>query len=88
MHVKSPFPPIPPLPERNFHSVLFEQPPGNATPRDHVQFIDALSGKTYTIGQFVELARDAATALAAPERDGGLGVQLVSDVADSFPRRT
>ena len=97
MHIKSPFPRIPTLPERNFHSVLFDQPPGNLSSRNHLLYIDALSGysgHSYAIGHFIEEVRDGATALAAQEREGGLGVQLdvgeylVSDLDDTNAAQT
>ncbi|KAH8118014.1 acetyl-CoA synthetase-like protein [Phellopilus nigrolimitatus] len=73
-HVRSPYPPVPPLPPLNYHTMLFGMPPGNVIPHDFVVHIDGISGEQRTYGQFVERARDCATALAAPVNQGGLGV--------------
>lgn len=88
MHIKSPFPPIPPLPHRNFHSVLFHQPPGNAIPTDLMLYVDPTAGQSSTVGQFIESVRDGATALAAPETVGGLGVYSISDLSDAIGAQT
>ncbi|KAI5116270.1 hypothetical protein M0805_007719 [Coniferiporia weirii] len=78
-HLKSLFPPIPSLPPLNYHTLLLEGPPGNATPPDFVVHVDAISGEQRTFSQFVERVRDCATALAAPVDQGGLGVRYDGD---------
>lgn len=73
--IESPYPRVPPLPPANFHSWLFENPPANQLPKDHVLHVDGLTGDNRTFGQFLERIKDGATALAAPLSDDGLGVQ-------------
>ena len=76
MYLKSLFPPLPPLEDVNYHTFLFNHPVTRMTPSNHVQYIDGLSGKSYTKEQFLEVVRDCGTALTAPETIGGLGLQI------------
>lgn len=80
--LKSPYPPIPPMPPLNFHTMLFERPPGNTIPKDFVVHVDGITGETRTYGEFVERVRDCATAFVAPVSVGGLGVQPRGDVRE------
>lgn len=75
MHLKPKFAPLPPRQHTNFHHVLFDSPPGNQYPREHVLYIDGLTGEQQTHGEFYERVRDGATAMAAAKDDGGLGVR-------------
>ncbi len=63
------------LPPTNFHHVLFDNPPGNQYPRNHVLYIDGLTGEQRTHGEFYERVRDSATAFASAKDDGGLGLR-------------
>ncbi|KAI0785238.1 hypothetical protein C8Q75DRAFT_333646 [Abortiporus biennis] len=74
MHIKSLFPPIPPTPDKNLYHLLFEHPEQLALPDTYTIHIDALTGKSRTRREFNERVRDAATALAAPVSEGGLGL--------------
>ncbi|TDL16556.1 acetyl-CoA synthetase-like protein [Rickenella mellea] len=77
--IKSPFPPVPPLPPLNFHTFLFQFPPGNGIPKDHTIHVDGLTGETRSVGQFLERVKDGATALTASISQGGLGIAPGSD---------
>ena len=73
MHHKSPFPPLPPLPEVNVHDFLFSSPALN-TPEDKLLLVEPLSGKRWYRDEFKERVYDVATALLAPVSEGGLGL--------------
>ncbi|KAG9093293.1 hypothetical protein FRC06_011580 [Ceratobasidium sp. 370] len=78
----SPFGPLPPLPETNFiYTVLHSpSPPRPPLPDDYVTHIDGITGEERTLKQFVQRVNDVATALCAPQEQGGLGLQPRQDV--------
>lgn len=73
VYLKSPFPPIPAIPDRNVHEILVE-PPNGIPPADFTLHIDAVTGKTRTYTQFKRAVELGSTALGAPVADGGLGL--------------
>ncbi|KAH9950549.1 hypothetical protein B0H21DRAFT_819023 [Amylocystis lapponica] len=73
MIIKSPFPPVPPLPDQNVHDFIFTRPDA-ALAQDYVLHIDAATGHKRTSAEFRERVRDGATALGAPPSAGGLGL--------------
>ena len=75
MYLKSPYPPVPPVQDTNFHEHVFGSPPNTTAAPDYVLHIDGLSGRQRTRNEFYEELRDGATALAAPVAVGGLGLR-------------
>ncbi|KAH8077249.1 hypothetical protein BXZ70DRAFT_902379 [Cristinia sonorae] len=79
MHLKSPYPPVPPIPDTlNVHDFIFNTP--TKTAPDYVSLVDVVSGDKLTRRQLEERVRDAATALGASVEEGGLG--LSGDAGD------
>ncbi|KAJ7182347.1 hypothetical protein C8R43DRAFT_869121 [Mycena crocata] len=81
MYIKSPFPPLPPLPEVNVHHVMFGRPEQASSILwpDYTIHIDDRTGRRRT---YKELQRDialTATALGAKVFDGGLGLDGEGD---------
>lgn len=74
-HVKSPYPPVPDLPDLNYFTLLFETSPGKDHPQDYVVQVDVETGEKRTYREFVDRIRDCATGLAAPVEQGGLGIK-------------
>ncbi|KAG6845061.1 hypothetical protein H0H87_001123 [Tephrocybe sp. NHM501043] len=74
MYLKSPFPDVPTSPEINAHHIFFNRPEQAEWP-DYELHIDAKSGKKRTFRQFKERVQLGATALSAPNADGGLGIR-------------
>ena len=83
MHYKSPFPPLPPLPEVNVHDFLFSSPALN-TPEDKLLLVEPLSGKRWYRDEFKERVYDAATAIASPSSPEGLGFEPARDMVAIF----
>ena len=73
MHIKSTYPEVPPLPDKNAHLALLRRPDQVNWP-DFTFLIDARTGKTRTYREFEERVKYAATALGAPVIQGGLGL--------------
>ncbi|KAJ7169220.1 hypothetical protein C8R43DRAFT_1155725 [Mycena crocata] len=71
MHLKSPFPPLPPLPEVNVHHVLLGRP-DQADRADYTIQIEEDSGRKRTFKEMVKRIGWGATALGAKVADGGL----------------
>ena len=80
--IESPYPPIPPLPDMNYHTMTFDLPPGNAHPKDYIIHIDGLTGERRTYDEFYQRARDCATALSASRSQGGLGLNYTDTRKD------
>ena len=79
MPFQSPYPEVPPFPDRNV-TYLFNNPEEEADPEnDFVIHIDGVTGEKRTKIQFFERVYDGATALAASPSKGGLGL-LPSDM--------
>lgn len=78
-HVKSPYPPVPDLPNLNYFSLLFETSPGKDHPRDYVIHVDVETGEQRTYGEFLDRTRDCATGLAASVEQGGLGIRYAEN---------
>ncbi|TFK91928.1 acetyl-CoA synthetase-like protein [Polyporus arcularius HHB13444] len=72
MHYKSPYPPLPPVPDCNVHDFLFSSP-ALTDPEDKLILIDPLNGKNWHKNEFKERVFDCATALVTAESEGGLG---------------
>ncbi|KAI0720518.1 acetyl-CoA synthetase-like protein [Cerioporus squamosus] len=72
MHYKSPYPPLPPVPDRNVHDFIFSSP-ALTDPGDKLILIDPLNGKKWYRDEFKERVYDCATALVTPVSEGGLG---------------
>lgn len=72
MHYKSPYPPLPPVPDCNVHDFLFSSP-ALTDPQDKLILIDPLNGKNWHKNEFKERVFDCATALVTAESEGGLG---------------
>ncbi|RPD62445.1 acetyl-CoA synthetase-like protein [Lentinus tigrinus ALCF2SS1-7] len=72
MHHKSPFPPLPPVPDQNVHDFMFSSP-ALTDPQDKLLLIDPLNGKKWWRDEFKERVYDCATALVTPVTEGGLG---------------
>ncbi len=80
MHLKSPYPPVPAVPDSNIHHCLFNPLPGQPTAPDYTLHVDATSGYKRSWFEFRELVLDGATALASSVSIGGLG--LSSEAGD------
>ena len=72
MHYKSPYPPLPPIPEKNVHDFIFSSP-ALTDPADKLLLIDPLVGKGWRKNEFKERVFDCATALVTSVAEGGLG---------------
>ena len=72
MPFQSPYPEVPPFPDRNV-TYLFNNPE-EPSENDHVLHVDGLTGEERTKNQFFERVYDGATALAAHPSKGGLGL--------------
>ena len=72
MHYKSRYPPLLPTPAVNIHDYVFNAAP-QQDPADKVQFIEPLAGRRWYKNEVRERIFDCATALVAPEEEGGLG---------------
>ncbi|KAJ6481213.1 hypothetical protein C8R47DRAFT_592592 [Mycena vitilis] len=70
MHIKSSFPPLPPLPEVNVHHIMFGRPDQAEWP-DYTIHIEANTGRKRTYKQMSARVGLGATALGS---DGGLGL--------------
>ncbi|KIJ26177.1 hypothetical protein M422DRAFT_192574 [Sphaerobolus stellatus SS14] len=73
MYIRSPFPPLPPLPDTNCYNFLFRTPDRLAL-EDYVMYIDAVTGRKVTRYQFIERIYDCMTALGTSQDKGGLGL--------------
>ncbi|EPQ54625.1 acetyl-CoA synthetase-like protein [Gloeophyllum trabeum ATCC 11539] len=70
MHIQPKFAPLPPLPDINVHSYLFDKDLPEYTAQ-----IDSVTGHRRTLRQFLDRARDGAAALSAPSAQGGAGLR-------------
>lgn len=68
MVFKSPFPDVPPLPDKNIHDFIFDRE--RIPAQDYVVHIDALTGEKRTRDEFLQRVRMAATALCQPLPEG------------------
>lgn len=73
MHLKSKFPQPPRVPDANAHYAMFGLP-DYPQPEDFTVNIDAPSGRTRSYYELRQIIKEGATALAAPESAGGLGL--------------
>ncbi|KAG5642539.1 hypothetical protein DXG03_002577 [Asterophora parasitica] len=73
MHLKSPYPDVPPFSVFNAHHAFFGRP-DQAEWSDYTFQIDAKTGQKRTYRQLVDRVRGGATALGAPISAGGLGL--------------
>ena len=74
MHITSPYPDVPPLPNVNAHYFFFKRPAQNDWPNYNVH-IDVETGEKVMYHDFLERIRDLATGLGAPVSQGGLGIR-------------
>lgn len=72
-YLKSQFPLPPPVPDANAHYAMFGEPE-KPLPADFTLHIDAVTGRKRTLYGFKQEVYEGATALAAPETAGGLGL--------------
>ncbi|KAF8188280.1 hypothetical protein K438DRAFT_1907465 [Mycena galopus ATCC 62051] len=73
MHIKSSFPPLPPLPEVNVNHVMFGRPDQAEWP-DYTIQIEEKTGRKRTYKEMINRIGLGATALGAKVSDGGLGL--------------
>ena len=73
MYLKSPYPPVPPIPDENIHHYMFNTAASQGI-SDYTLHIDAISGRRRSWQEFRERVYDGATALGAPISQGGLGL--------------
>jgi acyl-CoA synthetase (AMP-forming)/AMP-acid ligase II len=66
-------PDIPPWPQENCYDIAVNRPE-MATWPDYTLHIDAITGERRTRREFIRRVEDGATALASPEKYGGLGL--------------
>lgn len=78
MYLKSLYPSVPVVPDKNIHELIFNSP--TATMPDYVAQIDVITGQKRTRKEVEERVRDAATALGAPLSEGGLGLSAEDKV--------
>jgi len=78
MYHKSLYPPLLPIPPQNVHNVLFHRPVQDTWP-DYPLHINGLTGATRSFRQFLEIVRDAATAMTSDVNLGGLGIRPQND---------
>ncbi|KAF9451831.1 acetyl-CoA synthetase-like protein [Macrolepiota fuliginosa MF-IS2] len=74
MHLQSPYPDPPTLPELNSHHIILKRPDQAEWP-DYTLHIDAITGERRKYKEFVKRVDDLATALGAPLSQGGLGLK-------------
>ena len=74
MQYKSLFPDLPKVPESNVIHLLLDRPDQKEWP-DYTLFIDATTGKKRSFREFIERARDGATALGSDTAHGGLDLR-------------
>ena len=79
MHIRSRFPGLPLIPEANVYDLIFGAPEAAQTP-DYAVYIDGPTGRKHSFHDYREFVRDAATALGAPQAQGGLA--LSGDAGD------
>ena len=72
MHLKSPYPDVPPIPEVNAHNLFFHRP-DQAEWKDFTLHVDAKTGKRRTFREFVRRVQLGMTVLGTPAAEGGLG---------------
>ena len=73
MHYRSPYPPLPPLPEVNAQDFIYTSR-GIPDSVDTPQFFEPVAGKRWTRREVREWIYDAATALHTPLSEGGFGL--------------
>jgi hypothetical protein len=74
MHLRSMYPPVPPLKDGNVHNIILRRPDQAAWP-DFTLHIDTSTGRKQTYHEFMERVYDGATALGTPVSEGGLGLR-------------
>ncbi|GBE84164.1 acetyl-CoA synthetase-like protein [Sparassis latifolia] len=79
MVIHSFYGPVPPQPDENVHTLLFEERPW-PEPADFPLHIDGLTGETRTRQEFADRMYDSATALGTPGSQGGLGLGADGDI--------
>ena len=83
VYLKSPYPPLPPIPDANVHHALFNAPGQEKVP-DYVVQIDGTTGRKRTYFEFRDLVYDGATALASPVSVCGLGLDGSRDMVGLY----
>jgi hypothetical protein len=78
MYLKSLYPDVPTIPDRNVHHLFFHRP-DQATWKDFTLHIDAKTGKRRMFREFVHRVQLGMTALGAPVAQGGLGLGTRED---------
>jgi hypothetical protein len=78
MHVKSPYPDVPTIPERNVHHLFFHRP-DQAEWKDYTLHIDVETGKRQTFREFLDRMQLGMAALGASVTEGGLGLGTWED---------
>ena len=73
MHINSPYPDLPPLPNCNVHHLFFKSPDQAPWP-DYPIHIDAETDEQIMYSQMVHRIEHLSTGLVTPLSDGGLGV--------------
>ncbi|KAK2463763.1 hypothetical protein APHAL10511_004201 [Amanita phalloides] len=73
MHVKSSYPELPTCPDTNAYSFLFQRQDQAEWP-DFTLTLDPKTGEKHSFRDFIKRVQYAATALATPTSQGGLGV--------------
>ena len=74
MHLKSPYPDVPPQPNVNAHDYFFNRPGQDAWANFTVH-IDVETGEEVMYVDFLERIRDLATGLDTSVDEGGLGIE-------------
>lgn len=77
MYLKSPYPPLPPIPHENVHHYMFNTTASQDIP-DYTLHIDAISGRRRSWQEFRDRVYDGASALGAPLSQGGLGLDAAN----------
>ena len=82
MHLRSLYPPIPPIPDKNVEEILWNFPGQEAYPEDFTLHVDAITGRKRSRKEFYERFRDASTALGAPVSQAPPGGDPLSSVIE------
>lgn len=83
MHLTSPYPGLPELPEANAYYTFFKRPEQAEWP-DFTLHIDARTGQRRRYREFVKRIEDLATSFATPTSRGGLGFKEEGELVGIF----
>ncbi|EKM74390.1 hypothetical protein AGABI1DRAFT_65577 [Agaricus bisporus var. burnettii JB137-S8] len=83
MHLTSPYPRLPGLPEANAYYTFFKRPEQAEWP-DFTLHIDARTGQRRKYSEFVKRIEDLATSFATPTSRGGLGFKEEGELVGIF----